>query len=274
MNLKQMLSPQLTQQELGKLVRSYDVVGDIAIIRIAQELEEKQALIAEAVLQLNKNIRVVARRNGPFQGEYRTQALEIIAGEQRKETVHKENGVRFILNPEEVYFSVRLSTERQRIASLVRADEEVLVLFSGIGAFPLIIGKNSPAAKIIGIEKNQKAHDYGIVSLALNRRIANVELISGDVSDILPTLTQNFDRLLMPLPHGAQDFLAAGLNKLRKGGVLYFYTFQKKANVNETIDMLSGICVENGRKCSQQQVNVCGHISTDLYRICIDARIE
>ncbi len=274
MNLKEVLAGKLSRVELTKLVRSFDVIGDIAIIRIPPELKEKQALIGKAVLQMNKHVRVVARRDGSYQGEYRTQPLEIIAGEQRKETEYKEWGMRFVLNPEKVYFSVRLSNERKRVTELVQADEDVLVLFSGIGAYPLIIGRNSPADRIIGIEKNGAAHDFALRSLRLNKRITNVTLLHGDALEVAPTLPGRFDRVVMPFPQGGVVFLGTALDRLKPSGMLHFYGFAQKEQVDDVVEIVNRGCKEKGRKLTSSRVHICGHVGTRKYRICVDGQIE
>lgn len=274
MNLKEVLAGKLSQEELTKLVRSFDIIGDIAIIRIPPELEEKQALIGEAVLQMNKHVRVVARRDGSYQGEYRTQPLHIIAGEQRKQTEYKEWGVRFVLNPEKVYFSVRLSNERKRVTELVQTSENVLVLFSGIGAYPLIIGRNSSAGRIVGIEKNKTAHDFALQSLRLNKQITNVALLHGDVLEVAPKLPDRFDRVVMPYPQGGGAFLGTALDRLKPNGMLHFYAFAQKENLDDVVEVVTSGCKEKGRKLSSSQVHTCGHVGTRKYRICVDARIQ
>ena len=90
MKLKGALQDLFSEHELNLLVRGFDVVGDMAITIIPPELEHREAAIGEAILSANKNIRVVAKRDGVYSGEYRTIPLTIIAGENRKETLHKE----------------------------------------------------------------------------------------------------------------------------------------------------------------------------------------
>ncbi len=156
MKLKKRLEDSLSARELERLVGAYDVVGDIAIVIIPEELEAKEHLIAEAILTSNRKINVVAKRAGNYGGEFRTMPLQILAGENRKETEVKEFGIRLLVNPETVYYSVRSGNERKRIASLVAPGESVLVLFSGIAPFPLIISRYSKAKSIVGIEKNPR----------------------------------------------------------------------------------------------------------------------
>ena len=209
MKLKQHLKEYLSEEEMSRLVSSFDVVGDIGIIIIPQELEKHEKLIGEAVLASNRRIRVVAKRDGNYGGEFRTLPLTILAGEERKETEVKEFGVRLLLNPESAYYSIRSGNERRRVASLVEDNESVMVFFSGVGPFPLIISRFSLAQHIVGIEKNPIAHDYGLRNLQRNKKLTNILLILGDVVEVVPGLTALFDRVIMPLPTEAEKFLAS-----------------------------------------------------------------
>ena len=56
MKLKELLKGKLTEEEMKKLVTSYDVIGSIAIIEIPEELQSKEKEIGEAIIKLNKNI--------------------------------------------------------------------------------------------------------------------------------------------------------------------------------------------------------------------------
>jgi tRNA (guanine37-N1)-methyltransferase len=274
MKLKDALKGKLSPEELELLVRSYDVVGDIAIIIIPPELETKESLIGETLLHINKNVNVVAKRDGSYQGEYRTIPLKIIAGENRKETEYKEHGVRFFLNPETVYFSVRLSNERKRLAQLVRPGEHILILFSGIGVFPLVLSKISPADHITGVEKNGAAHKYATKNLASNKRLRNVTLLEGDVMDVLPTLGQKYDRVAMPLPKTGEMYLDIALSCLKQGGWLHFYEFQKMDHFDESIEKVQEACQRNNRRFLYGETVVCGHSGPTTYRICVDAKIR
>ncbi|MBS3106784.1 hypothetical protein J4419_03925 [Candidatus Woesearchaeota archaeon] len=102
----------LTKAERAKLPKSFDIVGDILIFAdFPPELAPKSAQIASAILKTFPNIKVVCRKTKKYSGEFRTPTLRILGGKRRKETIHKENGVRLKLHVEKVYFSPRLSTE-------------------------------------------------------------------------------------------------------------------------------------------------------------------
>ena len=79
--LKKILRGHLAPEELAVLVQSYDVVGDIAIIVIPEALLGRKGLIAEAILHRHRRIKVVARRAGIYDGEFRTLPLEVIVSD-------------------------------------------------------------------------------------------------------------------------------------------------------------------------------------------------
>ena len=272
-DLKTSLRGELTEDELKLLVRSYDMVGDIAVVIIPEELKHRQGVIAAAILANNRRINVVAKRAGVYGGEYRTIPLTVIGGEDRKETEHREYGIRLRVNPEEVYFSVRSGTERYRIARLVKPGEDVLVLFSGIGPYPLVIGHNSRAGSIVGVEKNPLAHRYGLKNCALNRKIGNVQLIEGDADQVVPRLGRTFDRIVMPLPVGGARFLPTALAALSAGGWLHYYEMQEGDRFFESADRVARCCGTAGRQVLSARVVKCGHPSPRRYRICVDAHI-
>jgi tRNA (guanine37-N1)-methyltransferase len=64
-----------------------------------------------------------------------------LAGKNTKEAVHGENGVQMKVNLEQTYFSAKSAHERLRIAQLVKPGEEILVMFSGVAPYPLVLAK-------------------------------------------------------------------------------------------------------------------------------------
>lgn len=273
MKLKKRLEENLSKSEMEHLVGAYDMVGDIAIIIVPPQLASKEQLIAQAVLGSNKKIRVVAKRAGNYAGEFRTIPLQVLAGENRKETEVKESGIRLLVNPETVYYSVRSGNERRRVASLVQPGESVLVLFSGIAPFPLIIAAYSRAKGVIGIEKNPEAHAYALENLRRNKKIQNIRLYSGDVRDVVPALAATYDRVIMPLPAGGEAFLPCALQAVKAGGVLHFYDMQRPELFAASYEKIAGACAAANRAVVSSVITRCGHCAPKTYRICIDARI-
>src|SRR3989338_1964495 len=118
-NLKYYLKDRLSEKELEFVPTSFDVVGDIMIFsEFPKELLKKEKLIGSTILQVYPHIRTILKKTRKYSGKFRTPKLKLIAGENKKETTHKENEVLIKLDVEKVYFSARMSNERKRISEL------------------------------------------------------------------------------------------------------------------------------------------------------------
>ncbi|MFH1642983.1 MAG: class I SAM-dependent methyltransferase family protein [Nanoarchaeota archaeon] len=270
MKLKESLKHILTKKELELLPSSFDIVGDILIFAdFPAGLAKKEKKIGDTILSLYKNVSVVCKKTKKYSGKYRLPSLKIIAGARRKETLHKENNISIKLNVERVYFSPRTSTERKRINTLIKS-EKILVMFSGSGVYPINISKNSPAREIMGIEINPIAHKYALDNLKLNK-IDNVKLFLGDVNALLPKIRTKFDRILMPLPKGAEDYLILALSKLKKKGIVHFYTFLNELEIN--IPFVKKYFKFACKKFKILNIQKCGQFSPRVFRVCIDMQV-
>ncbi|MFH0752097.1 MAG: class I SAM-dependent methyltransferase family protein [archaeon] len=244
---------------------SFDVIGDIAILEIPEEHIKNEKAIAEQFLKDHKNIKVVAKKVGIHSGKYRTQNLKIIAGEKRKTTLHKENGIRMELNVETSYFSPRSSTERARIAGLVKPKEEVLVMFSGVAPFPLVLAKYSKPKVIYAIEINPKAHEFAEKNVKLNK-FDNIKLYLGDVKEVLPKLKKKFDRIVMPLPKTAEEFLPDAKKYAKKGATIHFYTFGQEKEFKEIKKTIKKVFP----KVKTIKLVKCGKYAPYTFRVCAE----
>jgi tRNA (guanine37-N1)-methyltransferase len=228
--LKELLKDKLTEEELKLVKSSFDIVGSrekaVAIIEIPKELEEKKGLIAEALMKLNKNVKSVLRKISGRRGNLRLREFELVAGDPNTEVLHKENGYILKLDPQKVYFSPREATERMRIAKQVKAGEKVLVMFSGVGPYCIAIAKFQPLVeKVYGIEINPIAHKYAEENVRINKLSHKIVLIEGDVRDVYKNFKNFFDRIVMPLPLGGEEFLELAVYCLKKGGYIHFYSW-------------------------------------------------
>jgi len=269
MKLKQLLKNKLNKTQLNLVPGSFDIVGNIIIFSdFPKELKSKEKLIATTLLKSIKNIATVAKKTKIYSGVYRTPKLKIIAGEKTKETIHKENNIKVKLNVETCYFSPRLSTERLRISSLIKKPESVLVMFSGVAIYPLVIEKNSKVKEIYAIEINPNAHKYALENLKLNKS-RKIKLFKGDVKKILPRINKKFDRILMPLPKGAEPFLKLAFKKIKKNGIIHFYDFQQKDEFKSSVEKIK----KYNKNIKILKIIKCGQLSPRKYRICVDLKV-
>jgi len=271
--LKELLKKQLTKKQLDLVPSSFDMVGDLAIFSdIPKELKNKEKAIAEALLKLNKHTKVVLKKTKKYSGLFRTPKLKILAGEKRKETELKENNISLKLNPEKTYFSVRLATERGRINKLVKPNESILVMFSGVGPYAINIAKNAKPKEIFSIEINPDACEYQKENILTNK-VNNIRLFKGDVKTIVPKLKKKFDRILMPLPRGAEDFLGTALKSSKKGTIIHFYDFLHESEFKKAKEKIDKACKQLKKKYKILNLVRCGQFGPGIYRICVDFSI-
>jgi len=184
-----------------RLPRAFDIVGDICIIKLPDDLISLRRDVGAAILKAYKHVKVVCMDKG-VRGEQRVRDVEVIAGENRTETEHRENGCRYRLDVAQVYFSPRLSSERARIVSLVKENEKVWDMFCGAGPFSIPVAK--AAREVYASDINGAAVRYLKENMRLNR-VSNINTFNGDARFAFKD--QKFDRIIMNLPHSAMDFL-------------------------------------------------------------------
>lgn len=268
---KQLLDT-LTLKEKSALKSAFDCVGTIAIVEIDTILEKKENKIGTAILEMVPSVKTVLKKAGFHEGTFRTQKMALLAGEDTRVTTHRENSVALTLDVEQVYFSPRLSNERKRIAGLVQEGESILVMFSGCAPYPCVLAKNTQAKEIYGVELNVLGHEYGLKNVAANK-LNNVFLYYGDVRTVVPTLKKKFDRIIMPLPKSAEDFLDVAFAAIKKSGIIHFYDFLHENNFIEATEKIKNACKDAKKKCKILQTVKCGQYSPRTFRICVDFKV-
>lgn len=273
-SFKEMLSEIVGESKEG-IFSSYDIVGDIAVLEIPDNLRSKEKKIADALLKANRNIKVVLRKESGMEGEYRVRRFGFLAGEKRTETTYNEHGVRMRLDLAKVYFSPRLSHERGRIAEKVKPGENVLVMFAGVGPFALVIAKKQKEAKVYGIELNPEAVKYFEENIKLNGMAGGVEAILGDVRKVVPERFAGVaDRVLMPLPKSAEDFLDVAILAAKRGGIIHFYTFVNRADGKEAAEKKAlGAGRKAGKKIEILESREVRPFSPSTVQVVVDFRI-
>ena len=141
--LKEVLANYLTPSEQHRIYSAFDIIGDIVIIKIPKCLMSKKEIIGEAILGNVKPAKSVFIQTSAIEGEFRVRNLEFLAGEDKTETEYKEHGCRFRVDVVKAYFSPRLSTERLRVAELVRDNEVVTNMFGGVGTYSILMAKKN-----------------------------------------------------------------------------------------------------------------------------------
>ncbi len=275
--LAKFLQSELTTEEMELVPKSYDVIGSdksVVVIEIPEELGGRKHLIAEAAMKTNPNVKSVLNKISGRKGTYRLDDLELIAGDENTEVVHKEYGYMLKLDPKKVFFSPRESNERQRIASLVEPGEVVAVPFSGIGPYPIAIVKRQPdVSKVYGIEKNPVAHEYAKENVRINKLAHKIVLINDDVKNAPGIFNFKFDRIVMPIAVGGEYYLDVVFDIVKDGGVIHFYTFgDEKDLFSKAEKFVEKAVEEKGKRFSiENRVKVLP-FGVRSYKVCLDIK--
>jgi tRNA (guanine37-N1)-methyltransferase len=250
--LRDKLSDVLSTEQLNRVCSSFDIVGDIAIIK-HNNVQNTKA-VAKVVMTIHKNIKTVFAPATRIEGNYRVRKLRLLAGENKTSTFHKESGCTFRVDVEKCYFSPRLSFEHARIARFVGAGEVVVNMFAGVGCFSILIAKNACQSKIYSIDVNPAAVECMSENIKMNDVFSQVVPLLGDSKEIIQTQLKGVaDRVLMPLPEKALEYLPFAVLALKQtGGWIHYYDFQHVQGKEDPIkktklkvaEKLGGIGVE------------------------------
>ncbi len=286
MHFKELLKNTLPEKDLESIARAFEVVGDIAIIE-PDDAKKYAKDIANAILQAQKNVRVVLLKTGDVKGKYRIPKYKVLAHEERDfpnapkwaepqtltETIHTESGCRLKIDLAKTYFSGKLSGERARITGLVKSGENILVMFAGAGPFPIAIAKKKDV-KITAVEINPDAIMMFKDNVKINRVEDRITILEGDVAKAVPLLKDKFSRIVMPAPKDAPAFLGLALSKINAGGTIHLYSFAGEEETESLKKKVLKECKAAEKKCKIILARRCGNIGVRQYRIVIDILVK
>lgn len=272
--LKELLKGKLPEKELKRVISSFDVVGEIAIIKIPTQLIKKQKLIANSIFLLQPNVKTVVKITQEHSGKFRLPKYKFLAGKKTFQTISKENGCVFEVDIRKAYFSTRLSNERKRIYEQVKGGENVGVFFAGVGVFAIEIAKHSKAVKIVAMEWNPSAVNSMQKNCKLNK-VHHVVSVKGNVATVSKKYFNSFDRVLMPSPSNSEKYLKQAVQCLKNGkGMVHFYHFASNRNpIEDAIKMIQKAAKKNSFEFEVIHSRIVNAISSQKVQVCIDAQI-
>jgi len=233
----------------NNLVGAYDIVGDIAVLRVPDNFKARSPVVAGNLLQTHRNIKTVLLQAGEVSGEFRLRRLEWLIGERKTQTVHKEWGCMYKVDLEKCYFSPRLSFERMRIARMVKPGESVVNMFAGVGCYSVLMAKYGRAQAVYSIDVNPSAIKYLQENARLNRVEAPVVAVYGDAKDVITkSLQHRADRVVMPLPEKAFEYLEYAVLALKpEGGWIHYYDFEHASKGEDPVEKVKAKVTEKLR---------------------------
>jgi tRNA (guanine37-N1)-methyltransferase len=257
-------------------MRAYSLLGNIALVNFSEKAtvnEKKQ--FANKILKDNSSVKTILEKVGKFKGRLRKISTKHIAGEKTKEVLYSENGCSFRFNIDTTYFSSRLSNERKEIASLVKRNEKVLVMFAGIAVFSIVIAKLS-GASVVSNEINKQANKYGKLNVERNKLKEEIELRDGDIKKVAKKLSQEnrkFDVIVMPRPQLKDSFLEQAFMLSKKGTRIYYYDFCKTEEMKKIVEKIEKEAKRFKKKVKILRIKKAGEIAPYKSRVRVDFRI-
>lgn len=260
---------------------NYDILGNIAIIKFQNKETKKEKLSkAKQLLQQYKTVKAVLEKANKVSGRLRTIKTKHLLGEKTLEADYLENGCRFKFNVETCYFSPRLANERLEIAKLINREIEkrklknasVLVIFSGIGPFSIVISKHSKANKIVSIELGKECCKYASKNAIINKAW-NLEIIQGDVKKQIKNLKERFDFIVMPRPNLKETFLVQAFAVSKKSTKIIYYGFCSEKNLEKMLDQLHKEAKQEKKKIKITNIKQAGDIAPYEHRYRIEIEL-
>ncbi len=222
-------------------LNGWEVMGDLMVIELDDGYSSSEKkLIAEKIVELHPKAATVINRIS-IEDEFREPTVEVLAGEST-ETVYKENGCLFRLDPGKVMFSFGNKDERKRMAMISSEDETVVDMFSCVGQFAIPLAKHSRPRKVYAIEKNPAAFSYLQENVKLNK-LDNVEAVAGDCTEVCPAGVA--DRVVMGYIFRPERFMETALNALKKDGTIHYHFISREKELGSVKSAAADIVKEN-----------------------------
>lgn len=227
------------------LPTSFDVIGDIAIVKVPDEISHFESDVANAIVAAVRSVSVVLADDG-VSGPFRVRRLRVLAGPERTETIHREFGLSYRVDVARAYFSPRLGHERWRVASQVRPGEVVADVFSGVGPYAILIAKKREPKVVHAFDANPDAVRYLEENVRRNR-VETVRTAQGDGPELLAEVERP-DRVILDFPHGPETAYRAAVPLAGNGAMLHVYEILAYAEREARGEALVAIAEELGRK--------------------------
>lgn len=270
--LEDKLSPHL----LSMLPTSFDIIGDIAVVEIPPELERYGTMVGEAILAMHKNVCTVLAKSSAISGPYRIREFRVVAGEDKRETLHREHGLAYRLDVSRIYFSPRLSFERERVANQVKDGEVILDMFAGAGPFSILIAKKH-LVKVYAVDLNPVAVQYLRENIRLNGVQERVVALEGDVRAVMgEAFTNFFDRVIMDFPVESIKYIDVACRVLKKGGIIHYYQFAAEPDpIEKAKEAFSEAVARSQRKVKEiLSARLVRATAPHEWQVAIDARLS
>ena len=281
---------------------TFDLLGNVILVKFPRKTREREKKqFAQKILKEHKSTQTVLEKVGKFKGLLRKQKTRFLFGKKTKEILYRENNCVFRFNADSTYFSPRLSNERKEIAGKIKKGDEVLVMFSGVSPFSIVIAKNSKAKKVVSIEINKEANKYAKLNVELNKVKNRVEVIQGNVKNFAKRLSghqssdhqpayinkkiqklvnhkyqnipRKFNVIVMPRPQLKESFLKEAFLLSKKGTRVFYYDFASFSEKEKMPGKIKSEAKKAGKKIKILKIKTAGEVAPYRVRLRVDFKV-
>ncbi|MDH7517108.1 MAG: class I SAM-dependent methyltransferase family protein [Candidatus Thermoplasmatota archaeon] len=245
--IKKLLQKEIPLKLIDKIPDKWEKIGDVVIIKLPKELRRYRKNIGKAYAEVLSCKTALEDVSG-ITGVYREPNVEIIYGKKETETIHKENNIRYKLDPQKIMFSSGNMDERIRMATISNKNETVVDLFAGIGYFTLPMAVYSKPKRIFACEINPVAYKYLCDNIVLNNVTSIVQPLFGDNKETAPRNVA--DRVVMGYIEDTHKFLQTAIDCLKNktGFIHYHEVCPDELFPDRPLKHINKLSEENGRK--------------------------
>ncbi|ELZ04600.1 class I SAM-dependent methyltransferase [Natrialba aegyptia] len=260
---------QTTPADLLGFDPTYERLGEAVLLD--EDDGDRAREISDALFQSDLPVETVLNKASKVKGETRVRDWDLLAGEDT-EVVHREYGSEFRLDLAEVYFSPRLATERHRVAEQVTADERTFDMFAGVGPFVVPFAKRG--AECVGVDINPDAIEYLQENARRNGVGDRVTALCDDVRATASDYENWADRIVMNLPHSADEFIDAAVTIAGDECVLHYYDIQHEDDPFGPGERVIRRAAEPAYEVTVETRHVVRSYAPHELNVCLDVRLD
>jgi tRNA wybutosine-synthesizing protein 2 len=265
--LRKRLETKIPEENIRKIIKSYEQLGDIIIISIPNDYKELKEFIGTSFFDSFQCQTVLEK--GSVSGEFRIPYYKKIMGNGFV-TIHKENGIFYKIDLSKVMFSSGNIAERIRMANVSSPDEVVIDMFSGIGYFTLPLAKYGKSI-VWALEKNPNSYGLLLENINLNRLKGRVFPVNTDCLDFNPDFKA--DRIVMGYFSDDEKFLLKALGMIKDGGIIHYHNTIPEKSESHFKENIEAILYKKGRKLESVYYRKIKKYSPGVWHVVFDFKV-
>jgi tRNA wybutosine-synthesizing protein 2 len=269
--VRRALEDDLPAPALEALPEGWRRLGDVVLLDLPDALAGRARTVAAAYGQALDAQAVVGDGPGIAGPQRRPEGRRLLWGDGT-ETVHREDGLAYHLDPTEVMFSPGNESERRRMGQVEAQGEVVADLFAGIGYFTVPLAARAGARDVVAVDWNPDAVRYLDRNAAANGVADRVHPVRADSRRLGGEGWAHRAVLgLLPDPSGA---LPAVTEVLREGGVLHYHRTVDRAEApTPAVDEVREAADAAGAEASLVGTRTVKSTGPGSVHVVVDARV-